>query len=292
MLHSMTGFGRAETQINDFNVTVDIRSLNGKQIESNLRIPFLLKQYEIEIKNIVQQNLLRGTIEINITLKQHGISKPMKVNTDLALYYYNGMKQVSEAINEPITNPLSIIMTMPEVIGQSSDEIKDEDWFEIKKCIQDSCDALNKHRANEGNMIADYLRKNIAAIVSHSEAVVPFEEERVIKQKEKLNQLLNEYVGADNKDKVRFEQEIIYYLEKLDISEEKSRLKHHCTYFEEVLTDTQEMAKGKKLGFVLQEIGREINTMGSKANHVMIQKLVVNMKDELEKAKEQVLNAL
>lgn len=292
MLYSMTGFGRAETQIDNYNVTIDIKSLNGKQLETNTRIPFLLKPYEIEIKNTVQQQLLRGSIEVNITLKQHGVSKPMKVNTELAAYYYEGMRQISAAINEPITNPLAIIMAMPEVVGQSSDELEEQDWLAIRNCLLEACDALNKHRANEGNMIIDYLRNNLQNIIQYSEAVVPYEDERIVKQKEKLDQLLNQHIGADAKDKVRFEQEIIYYMEKLDISEEKSRLKHHCLYFEEILADTTEMGKGKKLGFMLQEIGREINTMGSKANHVAIQKLVVQMKDELEKAKEQVLNAL
>jgi uncharacterized protein (TIGR00255 family) len=292
MLHSMTGFGRSETQINNYHVIIDIRSLNGKQLEINTRIPLVLKPFDLEIKSTVQQLLHRGTIEVNINLKQHGVSKPMQINTELAQFYYQGLKQISEAINEPITNPLTIIMAMPEVVSQSSDELAEADVQMIMQCLKDACNALNAHRSNEGAMLENYLKQAIGNIVTHGQAIVPFEAERIVKQKEKLTQLLNEHVGEEHKDKNRLEQEIIYYLEKLDINEEKSRLQHHIHYFEEILNDTTEIAKGKKLGFVLQEFGREINTMGSKANHASIQKLVVQMKDELEKAKEQVLNVL
>jgi uncharacterized protein (TIGR00255 family) len=291
MLYSMTGYGRAETTINDFTIQIDIKSLNGKQFDLNTRLPFSLKPFEIQIKSMLQQILQRGSVEIYIAMKQHGSSKPMTVNTELAKYYYNAAQQIADSIQQPLQNALSIIMAMPEVVSQSTDDISEADWQKIEDSIMQAAQQLMQHRATEGNSIDKQLQSVVNNIENLSAQVTPHEAGRAQKQKEKLLALLAEQVGDVNVDKNRLEQEIIFYLEKFDIAEEKIRLAHHCTYFKEALAEASEQ-KGKKLGFIMQEIGREINTMGSKANDVNIQKLVVQMKDELEKAKEQTLNIL
>jgi uncharacterized protein (TIGR00255 family) len=292
MLYSMTGYGRSETSVLNSVLSVELKSLNGKQSDINMRMPLILKSYEIEIKNLIQKHLVRGSIDALILLKQHGGSKPVKVNTDLAKFYYGAIKQLSEELNEPTANALSLVLNMPDVISQSSDEISEADWAIVQACIINSCDALNKVRLSEGDTLQEHLLHTVNKIDALSKTVLPFEEARTQKHKAKLQTLIAENVGAENLDKNRLEQEIIYYLEKLDITEEKVRLAHHCNYFQEALANNEEMSKGKKLGFILQEIGREINTMGSKANDANIQKIVVQMKDELEKAKEQTLNVL
>jgi uncharacterized protein (TIGR00255 family) len=291
MLYSMTGYGRAETIVNDYSISIDIKSLNGKQFDLSARLPISLKPFEIQIKNILQQKLQRGSVEIFIAMKQHGSSKPMKVNTDLAKYYYNALLQISESINQPVSNPMPIVMAMPEVVSQSTDDISEADWQTIESAIVQAADKLMQHRAQEGQSLAKHVTDVVNNIESLALQVAPYEAGRAQKQKEKLLNLLAEQVGEANVDKNRLEQEIIFYLEKFDIAEEKIRLAHHCTYFKEALAEPVEQ-KGKKLGFIMQEIGREINTMGSKANDVHIQKIVVQMKDELEKAKEQTLNVL
>jgi uncharacterized protein (TIGR00255 family) len=291
MLYSMTGYGRAETAINDFTIQIDIKSLNGKQFDLNTRIPISLKPFEIQIKSLLQQILQRGSVEVYIAMKQHGSSKPMTVNTELAKYYYNAAQQIADSIQQPLQNALPIIMAMPEVVSQSTDDISEADWQKIEDSIKHAAQKLMQHRATEGASIGKQLQSVVQNIENLSAQVTPHEAGRAQKQKEKLLALLAEQVGEANVDKNRLEQEIIFYLEKFDIAEEKIRLAHHCNYFKEELAEPTEQ-KGKKLGFIMQEIGREINTMGSKANDVNIQKLVVQMKDELEKAKEQTLNIL
>jgi uncharacterized protein (TIGR00255 family) len=291
MLYSMTGYGRAETTINDYTISIDIKSLNGKQFDLGARLPMSLKPFEIQIKSMLQQILQRGSVEIYIAMKQHGSSKPMKVNTELAKYYYAAAQQIADSIAQPLQNALPIIMAMPEVVSQSTDDIGEQDWNKIEQSIRSAAQQLMQHRATEGNSIGVQLQSVIKNIESLATQVTPFEAGRATKQKEKLLALLADQVGDANVDKNRLEQEIIFYLEKFDIAEEKIRLAHHCNYFKEVVAEQTEQ-KGKKLGFIMQEIGREINTMGSKANDVNIQKLVVQMKDELEKAKEQTLNIL
>ncbi len=292
MVHSMTGFGRSEGMVKQFLVSVDIKSLNGKQLEINSRIPTMLRPFEIELKLLLQQLVARGSVDIAINMKQHGAGKPMKINTELATFYHDSIMQISSALNLKNDNALQIIMTMPEVVTQSTDEVEEADWLKIKEIINEAIDKLNSHRAKEGAMLEEYLTNNIESIKNLADSVVVHEEDRIKKQKSKLEALLIGQVGADKIDQNRLEQELIYYLEKLDINEEKSRLQHHIVYFKEALKDTTSAQKGKKLGFILQEVGREINTMGSKAYDADIQKIVVQMKDDLEKAKEQVLNVL
>jgi uncharacterized protein (TIGR00255 family) len=235
--------------------------------------------------------LQRGSVEIFIAMKQHGTSKPMKVNTELAKYYFDALQQIATSINQPVTNPLSIVMAMPEVVSQSTEDMSEADWQKIENAIIEASDKLMAHRAQEGISLENHISNVINNIESLANQVTPYEAGRAQKQKEKLLGLLSEQAGEANVDKNRLEQEIIFYLEKFDIAEEKIRLAHHCKFCKEALAEQVEQ-KGKKLGFIMQEIGREINTMGSKANDVNIQKLVVQMKDELEKAKEQTLNVL
>lgn len=291
MLQSMTGYGRSEFNVSDYTCVIEIRSLNGKQFEVNSKIPQILKLYEIDIRNILQQKLIRGSVDVTIFLKQHGLSKPITVNMELAKYYYHAIEEISKELNLEKKDILSTLMRMPDIVSAANESVSEEDWIIIKQQLETTCDSLNQHRIQEGVMLAKQIRSNIDHIKATCLSVEPFEKNRIERIREKLTTSINEYVQTANTDKNRLEQEIIYYIEKFDITEEKSRLNHHCDYFIELLTEEAD-TKGKKLGFLLQEIGREINTMGSKANDADIQKLVVSMKDDLEQAKEQLLNAL
>jgi uncharacterized protein (TIGR00255 family) len=292
MLQSMTGYGRAEGALKDYLLTVELKSLNGKQFELNQRLPMALRLFEINIKNLLMQHLQRGSVEINLGLKQNGSNKAVKLNTELASYYYNAMQQLSTQLNAPMQDPLSTILQLPEVMAQSADEFTDTDWPIVEVIILQGLQKINASRSAEGKTLAQHLSGLMTSIESHSKAVEPFEMGRADKQKQKLLSMLEDTVGKESVDNNRLEQELIYYLEKLDISEEKVRLQHHIDYFREITSSTDTAQIGKKLGFVLQEVGREINTLGSKANDAQIQKIVVQMKDDLEKAKEQVLNVL
>jgi uncharacterized protein (TIGR00255 family) len=291
MLQSMTGFGRLEFNLGEFICSLEIRSLNGKQFEINSKLPSILKLYEINIRNQIQQHLSRGSIDLSIFLKQHGTSKPVTVNLELARYYYDAMNQIADELNLEKKDMLSTLMRMPEIVASVNDTINESLWKDLSTKIDEVCIILNQHRTQEGIMLERHILSNIKKIESLCNEVKPLESNRLDRLKEKLNSALNDLANANSIDKNRLEQEIIYYVERFDITEEKNRLLHHCEYFFDLLEE-KDMIKGKKLGFLLQEIGREINTMGSKANDVDIQKLVVMMKDELEQAKEQLLNAL
>lgn len=288
----MTGFGRAEGNVNNRQIIVEIKSLNGKQFEMPAKqLPPIIRPYELDLRNMLSAKLLRGTIDFSISIRQEGASKPMLINTDLAKYYYEGMKQIANELALTQDNVLSTLMRMPEVIAADQDVLPEEDWSEVVNLINAAADLLMKHRADEGIMLKKDLIERITNIQSLLQKILPLEGKRTDRLKTKLQQSLATMVGAENIDANRFEQEIIYYLERIDFSEEKTRLQQHCDYFMEAL-EKQETAKGKKLSFILQEVGREINTLGSKANDADIQKLVIEMKDELEKAKEQILNVL
>ncbi|HOZ52554.1 MAG TPA: YicC family protein [Chitinophagaceae bacterium] len=291
MLQSMTGFGRLEFNLGDFICSLEIRSLNGKQFEINSKLPSILKLYEINIRNQIQQHLSRGSIDLSIFLKQHGTSKPVTVNLELARYYHDAMNQIADELNLEKKDMLSTLMRMPEIVSSVNDTLDEKLWNELSARIDEVCILLNQHRTQEGIMLERHILSNIKKIESLCNEVKPLESNRLDRLKEKLNNALNDLANSNSIDKNRLEQEIIYYVERFDITEEKNRLLHHCEYFFDLLEE-KDMIKGKKLGFLLQEIGREINTMGSKANDVDIQKLVVMMKDELEQAKEQLLNAL
>lgn len=291
MLYSMTGFGRAEATISGRQVVVEMKSLNGKQFDIVTKLPPILRSYELDIRNMLNGILMRGTIDLTIAIKQDGATKPMIVNTGLAKFYYQSMKQIADDLHIPEENILATLMRMPEVVAADQDVIAEEEWAQLKTVIETAANHLMAHRKNEGNALHKDLHSRIQNIEALLQDVIPLEIQRTEKIRGRIMQSLQDMVGTENIDPNRFEQEMIYYLERIDISEEKTRLKQHCIYFHETV-EKQGISKGKVLGFILQEVGREINTLGSKANNAEIQQIVINMKDELEKAKEQVLNIL
>ena len=291
MLKSMTGFGRGEQTINDKTFLVEIKSLNGKQFELNLKIPPLLKSYEFDVRNILQENLLRGSVECMIIIKQNGASKPVVINTELIKAYYKQIDTLATELNIDTNSVLSALLRLPEVVSPSNEILNEDDWNHLKSVIDIALKELNFHRIDEGKSLENELRLRVKNISMQEEQILALEPQRKIKMKDELVKLLEENVGKENYDANRLEQELIYYIEKIDITEEQVRLKNHCEYFLSILDDKEE-AKGKKLSFIIQEVGREINTTGSKAYDSSIQKCVVLMKDELEKIKEQILNVL
>ncbi|MCX6202131.1 MAG: YicC family protein [Bacteroidetes bacterium] len=291
MLYSMTGYGRAEQTIGDKTFLVEVRSLNGKQFDLRINIPALLKPFEFEIRNMLNEGLQRGSVECFITIKQNGTGKPVSINTDLAKSYYEPVAALAQELGLPQGDLLSTLLKLPEVITASSETLSDTDWEGFQKVLKEAIYQLNEHRKNEGLSLEADLLLRVSNIEKHQEALTILAPKRRIKIKEGLVKLLEEQVGKENYDGNRLEQELIYYIEKIDISEEQVRLNNHCAYFRSILAE-KEISKGKKLSFILQEFGREINTTGSKANDVEIQQLVILMKDELEKAKEQILNVL
>jgi uncharacterized protein (TIGR00255 family) len=291
MLKSMTGFGRAEKTVGDKTFLIDIKSLNGKQFELNLKMPAFLKPFEFEIRTLLSKNLYRGSVDCTITLKETGSAKPVSINTDLAKAYYKPILELSHALQLDPSHILSTLLKLPEVITPTGETLTDDEWDVFERAITAATDDLNLHRNEEGRSLEQDLLFRIINIEKQQEDIVKLEPLRKHKIKEGLVKVLEEHVGKENYDPNRLEQEIIYYIEKIDLSEEQVRLKNHCEYFKAILLEPGE-GKGKKLSFILQEIGREINTTGAKAYDSSIQKCVVVMKDELEKAKEQVLNVL
>ncbi len=291
MLKSMTGFGRAEKGVGDKTFLVDIKSLNGKQFELMLKMPAFLKPFEFDIRRILSQQLGRGSVDCTISLKESGASKPVSINTELAKAYYKPIAALSAELNLDPSAILSTLIKLPEVITPTGETLNDTEWKAFIKVIEAAIADLTSHRFEEGKSLEEDLLLRIGNIEKQQVQILELEPLRKIKIKEGLVKMLEENVGKENYDANRLEQEIIYYIEKIDISEEQVRLKNHLDYFRSILKENME-EKGKKLSFVLQEIGREINTTGAKAYDSTIQKCVVIMKDELEKAKEQVLNAL
>jgi len=287
----MTGFGRAEQTVGDKTFMVEVKALNGKQFELQLKLPPLLKPYEFDIRNLIQEHLHRGTIDCYVSIKQNGATKPVIINTDLIKAYYQQIDQLASELNIDTNSVLSALLRLPEVVTPSTEILNENDFKEFSKVLISALKELDLHREEEGASLEKDLLKRIDMIREQEEAILLLEPNRKTRIKDEIHQLLNEHVGQENIDNNRMEQELIYYMEKIDIHEEQIRLRQHCEYFNEIL-HSSEIGKGKKLSFVLQEIGREINTTGSKAYDADIQKCVVKMKDELEKAKEQVLNVL
>lgn len=287
----MTGFGRAERSVGDKTFLVDIKSLNGKQFELQLKMPAILRPYEFDIRRILSESLLRGSVDCIISLKDTGNAKPVTINTSLALAYYKPLAELSAQLNLDSSHILSTLIKLPEVITPSSETLTETEWTDFQKVLEEALHNINTHRLNEGAMLEQDLLLRIQNIEIQQAEVIKLEPLRQQKIREGITRLLEENVGKENYDGNRLEQELIYYIEKIDITEEQVRLRNHCEYFRTLLAEKEE-AKGKKLSFILQEVGREINTTGSKAYDSTIQKCVVMMKDELEKAKEQVLNVL
>lgn len=287
----MTGFGRAESSVNDRQVVVEIRSLNGKQFDVSTKLSPVLKAYELDIRSILNGTLIRGTLDITVSIRQEGASRPMTVNTALAGHYYQSMRQIAHELAIPEEQVLATLMRMPEVVAPDQDVISEEEWIHVKAVVEAAAGQLTEHRRNEGASLMHDLVLRITNIERLLEQIHPLEAQRTERVRARIRQSLEEMINSEKIDPNRLEQEMIYYIERMDFSEEKTRLTQHCIYFRGIL-NRDDPAKGKMLGFTLQEIGREINTLGAKANDAGIQQLVIQMKDELEKSKEQVLNVL
>lgn len=282
----MTGYGKAAVECATKKITVEIRSLNSKSLDLSTRLPYLYREKELEIRKIISEELQRGKIDFSIQSESNDDNKSQQLNTPVIKAYMAELKQFSPDAND--SELLAITMRLPDVMDYTSDEIDDEEWKRALGCIQIAIGNLTEFRRTEGAVLEKDFIKRIQKIEELLVEIKAFEKDRILVLKERFIKNLEE-LKVDY-DKNRFEQELIYYIEKLDITEEKVRLKNHCDYFKETLqTDNSE---GKKLNFICQEIGREINTLGSKSNNSDMQKIVVQMKDELEKIKEQMMNIL
>lgn len=295
MIKSMTGYGKAEVLLEGGKVTVEIRSLNGKTADISLKTSLLPKDKEIAVRQKIAAELQRGNIDMFMSFEPNAAENAKKINMDLAVQYYQQISELAEKVGTSsleINNPNDLIATilrMPEVMdSKKQDVITDENWPAVEACIDQAIANINAFRAQEGEVLYRDVTSNVAKIMEYSEQVETFEKERVEAIRERIVSRFAELKAEP--DQSRLEQEMIFYIEKLDINEEKVRLRQHCKYFLETIEN--EAYPGKKLGFIAQEMGREINTTGSKANHTEIQKIVVKMKDELEKIKEQSLNIL
>ena len=283
----MTGFGKAVSQLTGKKITIEVKSLNSKQLDMNLRMPQLYREKESNIRDLLAKNCNRGKIDFNLYSEITGPELAPRLNTILLSDYIDQMKELmgSRDIQGDV---LAAVMRLPDVTVAAEDKVDAEEWKQITSVIQEALSKLNEFRESEGAKLKADLENRLDIIASKMKQIEPLEEERTGRIREKIRRSLEEL--REKVDENRFEQELIYYLEKLDVTEEKVRLQSHLEYFRELLN--QGGQAGKKLGFIAQEMGREINTLGSKANYAEIQKLVVEMKDELEKIKEQVLNIL
>ena len=285
MILSMTGFGRSEGVFEGKKITIDIKSLNSKSFDLSIKMPLRYKEKEFELRKILNDSILRGKVDCYINLEAMNDTGDVNINHELVKAYMEDLKKI--AADGPDFEYLKMAVRMPDAISNRPDELNENEWIFLSGLMKEALEKFENFRKTEGNNLHDELKRNIQNIENHLAQVTPYENIRLETIKEKYRSTLNEF---DNIDETRFYQEMAYFTEKLDISEEKVRLTQHLKYYTEVMKN--EDFNGKKLGFISQEIGREINTLGSKANHAEIQKLVVMMKDDLEKIKEQTLNVL
>ena len=288
MMQSMTGFGKSNLLFESRKVSIEIRTLNSKGLDLNMKIPSLYKEAEPFLRKIISNSLNRGKIEFSVFIESEKPSDSGLVNRDLATLYYNEFKSLNEGWGEKPIDYMSLVLRLPEVLNNESTGIDKSEIEKLKELSLEACEMVISFRKKEGLDLRDEFILRINDIRRLMEEIVPFEKERLEATRERLLKGLNEF-NSEKVDTNRFEQEMIFYIEKLDISEEKMRLANHLKYFEETL---ETPSSGKKLGFIAQEMGREINTIGSKCNHSEMQRRVVLMKDSLEKIKEQVLNTL
>lgn len=287
----MTGYGKAECELKDRKVTIEIKSLNSKNLDIYTKIPGVYREKELEIRNSISKTLQRGKVEIVLYYEVTDEKKGTSINSSVVKNYYEQLKSIATDLSIPESELfLQMALRLPDTLNIERDEIDPEDWKVISNTIQDAMKQLDNFRTQEGAYLKKDIEQRIKLIDKYKEEITPFEINRTEKIRTKLNESLISLNSDIEIDKNRFEQELIYYLEKLDITEEKVRLTNHCNYFTEMINEPE--SNGKKLGFITQEIGREINTIGSKANDSDIQKYVILMKDELEKIKEQMLNIL
>ncbi len=294
MIKSMTGYGKSALDITGRKLTIEIKTLNSKQLDLNLKIPGYFREKEWEVRTMLTQKLERGKVDFYISTEVTGEMLSYSINQALAKKYHEELKSLSDALGEQYpADLLSLVVKMPDVMQTSRDEMNEHDWESIVPAIREAIAQVDEFRQDEGRILEDDMLRRVHSILQLLELIEPYEKNRMAELRERLLRDFAKYKGDVNgaaPDQNRFEQELIYYLEKLDITEEKVRLLKHCEYFLETLHEAG--AQGKKLGFVTQEMGREINTIGSKASDAEIQKIVVSMKDELEKIKEQLGNIL
>ncbi|WP_026055358.1 YicC/YloC family endoribonuclease [Anaerophaga thermohalophila] len=291
MIRSMTGFGKATCELPSKRIIIEIKSLNSKQLDINTRLPNLYREKDLAIRNEIGQKLQRGKIDVTFYLESMMPDKISQVNEEVISEYHEQLKHVAEKLGiSHNTDFLRIIMPLPDTMKAAQPELDEEEWKVVKEGLIRAIEQLDDFRKQEGESMLQDVKQHSRDLRRLLEQITPFESQRTEKIKVRIRESLDELALNGNVDENRFEQELIYYIEKLDISEEKVRLKNHIDYFEQTLED--EGPVGKKLGFISQEMGREINTLGSKASDSEIQRLVVNMKDDLEKIKEQILNIL
>jgi uncharacterized protein (TIGR00255 family) len=288
-MKSMTGFGKSVCELPQKKVTIEIRSLNSKQLDLNVRMPSLYRDKESEVRSELSKFVERGKVDCSIFAEGISDTGLATINHTLANAYHKELKKLSEEFGEERKDFLSLIVRMPDVLKQDKQELDENEWKLIFASVKVAMEAFGKFREDEGKVLENELTTRIGIIHTKLAEVAVLDPARATAVRERLQKNLSEAAGAENVDKNRFEQELIYYLEKLDITEEKLRLQTHLDYFIQTM---KEPGAGRKLGFIAQEIGREINTIGSKANDAGIQMIVVQMKDELEKIKEQLLNVL
>lgn len=287
----MTGYGKAQCDTPNKKITIEIKSLNSKQIDINTKIPYVYNEKDIEIRTLLSQKLQRGKVVISIIEEKTGKESNYSLNKELAKKYYSELKSLASEINEKTeTDYLSMITHFPEVLQQEKEELDKNEWMQIQNCINEAIDELDKFRMVEGKSLEKDFIDRIVLIKKLLSEVDNYEGERIVNLKKRFRKNLTNFLEENKIDESRFEQEVLYYIEKIDVTEEKIRLSKHLDYFIETINES--VSQGKKLNFISQEIGREINTLGSKANDVDIQKIVVQMKDELEKIKEQLMNIL
>ncbi|ASB47747.1 YicC/YloC family endoribonuclease [Alkalitalea saponilacus] len=291
MIKSMTGFGKAVCDLPAKKVHIEIKSLNGKQLDLNLRIPVLYREKEHEIRNLIAGRLQRGKVDLTIVVESLMPDNLPQINKTVFQDYYNQLSAISGELNIGGSSDfIRTIMMLPDVLKTGQASLDEKEWSDIKDTIEAAIESIDGYRSQEGRALQEDITSRLDHIEDSMNQVLPFENQRLERIKSRIRENLTEVIDSSKIDENRFEQELIYYIEKLDITEEKVRLKNHLDYFKETMGEEQPV--GKKLAFISQEIGREINTLGSKANDADLQRLVIKMKDELEKIKEQTLNVL
>ncbi len=290
MINSMTGYGRASADFGSKKIVAEIKSLNSKGLDASIKVASLYREKEAEIRSMISEKIVRGKVDLTLFYESAEEEKRTEINVSLGKQYYAQLKSLADAIGTEPADYFSLILRMPDIFSSEKAELTDEEWAVAQQVLADAIQQLEEFRNQEGSYLEKDLRQRIDTIEQLKNKIAERAGDRTIRVREKLAEALKQLSDHEMADENRYEQELIYYLEKLDITEELVRLQGHCVFFLEVLDG--EPGQGKKLGFICQEIGREINTIGSKANHSEIQRYVVEMKDELEKIKEQILNIM
>lgn len=290
MLLSMTGFGKAAHNFRDKTITIEIRSLNSKMTDIRFKMPYNYRDRELDLRKILSDRAERGKMDVSVNVRSASGEEAFTFNRPLFKFYFNQLQELKQELGIAEGDIIQSIMRIPAITGTEDTSVDDEEWSEVKQIFEEALNDFTSFRMSEGGAMEHDLRFRISNIMLFLQQIEPYEKERIAKMRLRMRQNLEEFLGRENVDKNRYEQEVLFYLEKIDITEEKVRLRSHLSFFLETMKAPE--SNGKKLGFILQEIGREINTIGSKANDAMIQRSVVGMKDELEKMKEQSANII